>query len=341
MNTNCQRTTAHLSLDDSFALKGIALILLLTHHLFYIQKGLYDDIMIGSNHGVANMMGSCSKFCVAIFVFLSGYGLTLQTEKSGIKNIWQFYKHRLSKLMISYWFICCIFVPIGVFFFHRSFDDVYHDHVLIKAIVDMLGLAFLFGYYGYNATWWFMSCIIVLYLFYPILYKLMKTHQLEMLFLFIALSLLPIPFLQHEIIKYTLPFVLGIVIAIHGIPSVGGGKIALLIIVFSILLMFAQRMMMNRPIIIDSALCVAMSTFWLGVPRIKLLESSLSYLGRHSMNIFLFHTFIFSHWFKDFIYASRNPLLIFLLLLSICLAISIIVEQFKKAIKIDKLIKSI
>ena len=35
-----------LTLRDTNIIKGIALILLLVHHLFYIDNGLYDDITI-------------------------------------------------------------------------------------------------------------------------------------------------------------------------------------------------------------------------------------------------------------------------------------------------------
>ena len=41
------------------------------------------------------------------------------------------------------------------------------------------------------------------------------------------------------------------------------------------------------------------------------LYNALIFIGKHSMNIFLFHTFIFSHWFRDEIYASRNALIIY------------------------------
>lgn len=66
--------------------------------------------------------------------------------------------------------------------------------------------------------------------------------------------------------------------------------------------------------------------------------TTMAFLGKHSMNIFLFHTFIFSHWFKDFIYSSRNPFIIFFLLLGICVIISVFLEQIKK-VTIYRLLK--
>lgn len=59
------------------------------------------------------------------------------------------------------------------------------------------------------------------------------------------------------------------------------------------------------------------------------------------MNIFLFHTFIYYYWFRDFIYSSRNPIIIYILLLAICLVISFTLEYIKKIIRFEKLVNYI
>lgn len=69
----------------------------------------------------------------------------------------------------------------------------------------------------------------------------------------------------------------------------------------------------------------------------KWVRKSFMFLGKHSMNIFLFHTFIFLYWFKDFIYFSRNPLIIFATLLIPCLIISMVIEKIKVIICFRKL----
>lgn len=59
----------NLSLSDTNALKGIALILLLCHHLFYIQDGSYNDILVFGKYPLVQEFGLACKVCVAIFVF--------------------------------------------------------------------------------------------------------------------------------------------------------------------------------------------------------------------------------------------------------------------------------
>lgn len=52
------------------------------------------------------------------------------------------------------------------------------------------------------------------------------------------------------------------------------------------------------------------------------------------MNIFLFHNFIYLSYFQDFIYASRNPVIIFFTLLVACIPISIAINYIKRVIHI-------
>ena len=82
----------NLSIDDSYALKGIALLMLLFHHLFYIQNGLYDDVTLHMGRekiDLVNYIALACKLCVAIFVFLSGYGLAAKytcNQKRALKS---------------------------------------------------------------------------------------------------------------------------------------------------------------------------------------------------------------------------------------------------------------
>jgi uncharacterized membrane protein len=50
--------------------KGIAILLLLFHHL-----GLDDELGIFANHNFLTGLAAISKVCVSIFVILSAYGL--------------------------------------------------------------------------------------------------------------------------------------------------------------------------------------------------------------------------------------------------------------------------
>lgn len=168
----------NLSIQDTNVLKGLALCFLLCHHLFYSHRepdavNYFSDVCIHGNWLLARFGNGFGKLCVALFVFLSGYGLTISTEKKGgIHDLIGFYRNRMVKLLVNYWFIWLVFVPYGVLVAGRSFPDVYGEHYVLKTLIDFCGMAYAFGYFGYNATWWFYSCIIVLYFLFPLLYRI-------------------------------------------------------------------------------------------------------------------------------------------------------------------------
>ena len=210
-----------LTKDDALALKGIALLLLLSHHLFYINDGLYNDILLWQDHCLVQEIGIMSKVCVAIFVFLSGYGLavgTIKTER--IQSLRQFYVHRFKKLFMNYWLIWLIFVPISYFCFDMTFEKVYQQYVGLQLVTDLFGVHEIFfgsPVYCYNPTWWFYSCIIVLYILFPLLYKWVCTDTISVLLASIAVSFLPIPHTGF-IRFYILAFVLGIIFVVKKSP---------------------------------------------------------------------------------------------------------------------------
>ncbi len=74
---------------------------------------------------------------------------------------------------------------------------------------------------------------------------------------------------------------------------------------------------------------------------IPLVNTVLEFIGKHSGNIFMFHTFIFSIDFKEFVYAPKYSVLIYVLFVTECLIISMAIEKLKKIIRYDKLIKNI
>lgn len=142
-----------LSIQDSNVLKGVALILLLWHHLFYVDNGMYSDIKVW-DYGVVNQIGQLGKVCVALFVFLSGYGLIVSTDPLTFKAR-LFYVKRYTKLYLNYWLIWLLFVPINILCFDRTFAVVYQSDVIPKFLIDLCGLSCMCGTQTMNPTWWF------------------------------------------------------------------------------------------------------------------------------------------------------------------------------------------
>ena len=73
--------------------------------------------------------------------------------------------------------------------------------------------------------------------------------------------------------------------------------------------------------------------------RIRFLMQFLIFFGKHSMNIFLVHTFIFIYFCHDFIYSFRFGLLILGVLMLISMGLSYIIRGIQKVVKMDLLIE--
>ena len=323
-------------IETTNACKGIALILLLWHHLFYAETG-YGFITIAT--------AKLSKVCVAIFIILSGYGLS-ESMKSKRIGLIDFYKKRLIKIYLNYWLISALFVPIGIFFFGRTLDSVFNNHEYLKFALQLTGLhRWIYDEYGYNITWWYMSVIIPLYILFPFIFNLTNKFGLWFLF-FCLILLLPIGINVGELNNWILPFALGIYFSrINGFVKLRSlfYKAGILRLFIMIFLIFIVALFRVYGIILTGTKIdwmfgglIILLTFEITNYSI-IIRKGLSFLGTHLFNIFLFHTFIYLYFWKDFIYSFKYPVLIFLVLLSTCIIVSLIIENLKKLLLFYKL----
>lgn len=331
-----KKLKGHLTVDDTYLLKGCALILLLFHHLFYTGDIPVDEIMIGEAPLVQSI-GIWCKVCVAIFILLSGYGLSMSYRPVGGGNLWSFYKKRYVKLMVNYWFIYLLFVPFGVFVMGRTFDEVYHGS-WVRPILDLLGLykAFTGDSYGYNPTWWFYSCIIILYAIYPFLAKCLKHTWLMIVVVLVSIlfgSHIPV----YNVCSYYLPsFLLGMYMAtfeyLNALYLVKYKLYIFMMLPFVCMLRFWMPYALLWDAII--AFFIVISFMLVNVP--KELKYILVFIGKHSFNIFLFHTFIYLLYFQSYIYWTTNPFLIFVTMFTTCVIISVIIEYLKNTLGVKR-----
>lgn len=144
------------------------------------------------------------------------------------------------------------------------------------------------------------------------------------------------------------PFVLGIVIAMH-IDKIEdrlnryNPTVVLTTAAFLTLLFIACRQLSPFPYTNGTSVDGFISLFaaLTIVSAVQMFHYSfpvLRYLGKHSMNMYLVHTFIFAYFFKEFIYGFKYPVLIFLALLATSLLTSIVVEQLKRITRYNNLI---
>lgn len=240
---------------------------------------------------------------------------------------------RYTKFYLNYWVVFLIFVPIGVYCFDRPLTIPYGEsaNIPLALLKDFLGLQ---EFHSYNITWWFNQLIIILWLVFPVLFWMVNNKYLR----WIVLPVSMIIFRTHE-----LAFVLGIYLALYqGVVDTVLRKISrcgLLILLFVMLVGLCvnrECAMVGRmagiyadPYIAFFLAC--MVTIITKKMRYKM--PLMAYLGKHSMNMYMVHTFIFSYFFHDFIYGFKYPILIFSVLVLSSLAVSVVLEALKTQLK--------
>jgi len=339
--------------------KGVAILLMLWHHLFYDNPDNYDMytsfLWIGDKPLVA-YLANFAKVCVAIFCILSGYGMFKSFEsyikkneidgKLSVKKQFIFVKNHLLKTMSGYWFIYIVFGIIMGLFCGRPFYEIYEYNILY-GIIDFCGLASLFGTPTLNATWWFVYVIILYYILFPIIYKLVNNYPEVALFGSIFIIFSPwIPRLENFQV-YLASFVFGMYFAKRDTFSNLYEKNQRLIsrIVISICLVGTLayvRGLIFQDYRIDFlfALSIIIASFLI-ISNVPILNMVLAELGKYSAPIFMFHTFIYSYYFKEFIYWVNYPVVIFIVLVFICYVVAKVLEIMMEISRYNKFIKII
>ena len=337
-----------ISPAETQIIKTFAIMAMLIHHLFLNNPeyglGIYSIAIMG-------------KICVALFVFLSGYGMAISFPKNvcGGRNVAKtfffFLGKRYVKFYMNYWVIFTVSILIGIFCFGRSLESAYGtgNGLLAKFFIDFWGLR---GFGSYNITWWFNELILTLWLLFPLLYVLMR-NIVASICIIIVLYVNPGDILYMSealascISVYILPFCVGICMARHAdfinrILNVIPSKIVLSTFAATAFIFLFLRGVPLFPKFsyfrVDPFATVSFVLFVVCLCRAtKLKFTAFQFIGKHSMNMYLTHTFIFCYFFNDFIYGLEYPILMFLALFGISLFISVIIELVKNKLRFYQL----
>lgn len=331
-----------LSRNDTSVLKGIAICAMLFHHLYY-----FPPLGVERYSGFLLWLGGLGKVCVSIFLFCSGYGLTSQfsNQKDGsIKGSCRFVIRRFLKFYTNYWTVLLVFVPISIFVFGRTIEIAYAGLNIPKRI--LYEIFAINGFSSYNITWWFNKVIVILYLLFPLLYWLIEKTG----WVFFSISLVVFLFYNHipgnntEIYIWQFPFVIGMFWSVweYRIPNVTEfiSKHIVISLVLSfalfVLLVFLRQNIIQGIWLDPVITCVLVLMIVLMNKEGSWLSKGFFFLGKHSMNIYMIHTFFNIYWCPRLLHTTpwmrcgTN----FVVLLSICLLISVLLEWMKAKIGI-------
>lgn len=337
--------------NDTFVCKGIAIILLYIHHIFYTYDTFSSYNIIFSPLSVDFVLwfAQACKICVSIFVFLTSYGTTVQMNQHYFNDevqLSQYIFSRYIKLMANFGIIFIIALCFS--FMGRNLIDIYGENLdssILYILIDFLGLANFFGTPTLNETWWYMPVAIFLIFTMPFFIKMVKHTGL----LAIPLAILLPTFFSINTYTpigwYLLTIISGILFAEYKLferikyylnHSIHKQIVCAVTIIVSWFILIVFRGKFGYVNIVDGILAILTCLIcYLYLSRLPILCLILRVIGIHSANLFLMHTFIVSYYTKDFIYSFKYGLLILIVVILSTLSISKLIELLKKILHYD------
>lgn len=345
---------------DTNIAKSIAIIMMYIHHLFFDTKTYmgytFSFAPFGESRTIA--IAQLCKVCVSVFVFLTAYGITIsfmkKEEREPNISLKRFFMDDLCRWIKLISGFIVIYILAQIFsFLGRNNTEVYGTGLkrVVYIFLDVAGLASVFGTPSFNPTWWYMGLALTILLIMPLLYR---AHKIGVA-LFVLTVILPrMLSLEFTPLRLYLPTMcLGILFAernlfekMHNLYRdkifLHMGKIIVAAVVLCSLFILRHKsaMMLDITDAFLAVLIIYISFEFFG-ERGRTVKTVAGFCGKHSMNMFLAHSFFKTYYFKDFYYSFGNAWLIVLVLTITTLLFSICVEMLKKYSGYNKMVEKL
>lgn len=144
-------------------LQAVAVMLMVWHHLFGFPERIAVPyvLVLDRFFHIETFMSYFGRICIAVFAFVSGYGMRKKIanscKKTGIIKNYQAVGLQLIKFFSRYWAVFFVFIPLGI---------------LLK-VYPLEGIRFWKGIAGrgagYNHEWWYVGHYERFLLLFPIM----------------------------------------------------------------------------------------------------------------------------------------------------------------------------
>lgn len=330
--------------------KGMAIILMLIHHLFAFPDRInvegYISIMQLKGINIEVIAGQFGKICIGMYLFLSGYGMYYALSNNGeIK--FRDSCNRLKKLYINYWIVFVLFIPIGFIFLENEFN-------LSEFILNFMGLVS-----SYNKEWWFLRTYAELMVLFPIIYKILGNNIilgfLKTLLIFsialvcnIIFKIIPkLDFIKeiwvyneiYNILLWQCVFSVGYLFSKFNLYTKikqvlekikCSNKIFYFILIIIVII---TRQYKGHEIFKDPMLVPIFIFAIINILDKYKIKKVFNYLGKNSTNMWLTHTFFCYYYFQYLTFYPKISVLILIWLVVLSLSVSNIINYILKCIE--------
>lgn len=305
--------------DDTTALKGVAILMMLWLHLFH-HADWYSratPLVFVCGKPLVSWISNATN-PVYFFTFLSGYGLYLSYKKGKADNLL-----RVKKLYSHYWFYTIVFGLIGFLLGKPGYPGN-----LMTIAYNVTGWETT-----YNGTIWFLFPYCLLALSSKKLFSFADKYKgyvilIAIGFIYIVcLSVLHFwgeyliahqwAYMPEHYFELLCPFILGYYCAKYVNISIlrqklgTGWKVAFLLVLSMSIMMFATSALsvILYPLYV-SMFCLLFSV----MEKPRWMSVFLKDIGETSTSIWFLHAYFCWYFIPEYIYFFKYPLLIFLIL---------------------------
>ncbi len=341
---------SHFSKHVTLAAKGIAILLMLFHHLFYDAPGFVDQYAVSAvplSWPALNSLSYYAKLCVSVFVFLTGYGMAIRMSSQDNRHRERYAVSRFLKLESSIVFLYLFSLLTAVLDPSRILAYFQEGHLkgIWMMLLDALGLGKFFDTVMFNNSWWYLSFAIFLIFLMPVALKLCE--QFGICSVVLAGMVTTFGLDQSRAFSlYLFTFFLGIFLARASLISriraycQSRRHAAALLALFAALFAACSFIRIRWGFYLwMNGLCSLFLVLMLFV-LIDLLHLRLRLLelfGRYSMIMYMTHTLIYHHYFTRLVYAPKNWFFIFLWLSLLSLALAAALSLVRSLLHWDSL----
>ncbi|EOB1224235.1 acyltransferase [Vibrio cholerae] len=322
-----------LTRSETYFIKGIAISMMLFHHLFSFPERVPD---IFNYNDVGILLVSFSyfgKICVPIFMILSGYGFFV----SGNKGFYYLIS-KISCFFISCWLVLLVFIPLGAIISEGTHGLTYFELVLNATFISS----------SYNNEWWFAKFYIFCLLCLPAIYKISDRPML-ILFLTIFLYLISKVFIRldnsyfnvmSDFIFWLSVFLLGFYLAssdffsfINGLSERASSRPLYFLVLIFLLAFLTKKISYNLNFLVIISPVVMFFILLLCRCSPNIISRFFAELGNKSMYIWLTHSFYCYYFFSEFIYWFNNAIFVFIILLIISYLTSLVLTKLEISLR--------
>lgn len=341
-----------ISKQEAGILQGIAVLLMVFHHLFDFPDRIHVPFVnVFAFIKLEIFVSSFGRICVAMFAFLSGFGLykkyieKLKDKKFPIFSCYRGMVGQLINFLKRYWIVFATFIAYG----------------LIANVYAFGWAEFFKNFFGlsstYNKEWWYVLQYFDFLLMFPIVFSvekwlagLIRKNGEVWSSLIVSIPLAIFFVWQGQV--YNFCFLLGML-------SVSTNAMDILIGVlektsfcrYGIATIFIAMAFISRVKVLGGGYdYINVVLFILGLLIIikskifkKLFNSSIGFIGRYSTYIWLTHTFYAYYFFQKFTFFPKYSILIYLWCVALSLMTGMVLEYIVAGIEkgVRKLYKKI